>query len=99
MGGEILFVPNRPLGSQNSAKLDIGDPAGWAAVELGSSGQRHLPASVEGKVLIGLPVLGFWASTIVNNNVSNGVLANYASAVRHATSVTCVKASDGMPCD
>ena len=55
--------------------------------------------SMEGKVLRGLPVMGFWASIIVNNNVGNGVLANYAAATRHATSVSCVKVSDGTPCD
>ena len=63
-------------------------------------GEPHaLLPSVEGKVLHGLPIIGFWASNIVNNNVADGVLANYAAAVRHATSVTCVKASDGTPCD
>lgn len=68
------------------------------AANTGSEPHALLP-SAEGKVLRGLPVIGFWASNVVNNNVSNGVLANYAAAVRHATWVTCVKASDGTPCD
>ena len=76
-----------------------------AAVLVGLRSCRELtsreavPPSAEGKVLTGLPTIGFSASNIVNGNVSNGVLANYAAAVRHATSVTCVKASDGTPCD
>ncbi len=69
-------------------------------VDLDAAVEPHaLLPSAEGKVLRGLPVIGFWASNIVNANVSNGVLANYAAAVRHATSVSCVKASDGTPCD
>lgn len=52
--------------------------------------ERHaMLADINGKVLHGLPVIGFWAYNIVNNNVSNGVLANYATSVRHATSVRC----------
>lgn len=74
--------------------------SGWMRIVLDPVVERHaLLPSAEGKVLRGLPVIGFWASNIVNANVSNGVLANYAAAVRHATSVTCVKASDGTPCD
>ena len=60
---------------------------------------HRLPASAEGKVLSGLPAIGFSASNIVNNNVSNGVLANYASTVRHVTTVACTKAADQSPCD
>ena len=74
--------------------------SGWMRIVLDPVGEPHaLLPSVEGKVLHGLPIIGFWASNIVNNNVADGVLANYAAAVRHATSVTCVKASDGTPCD
>ena len=75
--------------------------SGWMRVNLDTAFlELHaLLPSAEGKVLRGLPVIGYWASNIVNNNIGNGVLANYAAAVRHATSVTCVKESDGSPCD
>ena len=64
---------------------------------------HSLLASAEGKVLRGLPVIGFWASNRVNNiansTAAETTFAPYAAAVRHATSATCVKASDGTPCD
>lgn len=75
-------------------------PAGWLDMNLATPLFNHrLPASSEGKVLSGLPVIGYAASIIVNGNVSNGVLANYGYAVRHVTTVACSKASDGLPCD
>lgn len=61
-------------------------------------GHRLLP-SAEGKILHGLPVIGFWAVNMINNHVSNGVLANYAAAVPHVKSVTCVNDRDGAPCE
>ena len=74
--------------------------AGWLDFNLAATNFNHrLPASLEGKILSGLPTIGYAASSIVNANVSNGVLANYASAVRHVTSVACSRASDGLPCD
>ncbi len=75
-------------------------PAGWLDLNLAPINFNHrLQASAEGEVLSGLPAIGFSASNIINNNVSNGVLANYAFAVRHVTTVACKKASDASPCD
>ena len=71
-------------------------PAGWMDLLIYS---RNLPTSVEGKVLFGFPAIGYSASNLINGNVSNGVLANYAYAVRHVTTVACSKASDASPCD
>ena len=74
--------------------------AGWMEMNLAPTNLNHrLPDSAEGKVLSGLPAIGFSASNIANNNVSNSVLANYAYAVRHVTTVSCTKASDQSPCD
>lgn len=74
--------------------------AGWLNLDMAPTNFSHqLPPSAEGKILSGLPTIGYSASNIVNNNVINGVLANYAATVRHATSVTCAKASDSTPCD
>ncbi len=63
--------------------------------------QEHhsMLASTEGKVLRGLPVIGFWASNRVTNRFADTTLAPYAATVRHATSATCMKATDGSPCD
>ena len=74
--------------------------AGWLDFNLAATNFNHrLPASSEGKVLSGLPAIGYSASSIVNGNIGDGVLANYASTVRHVTTVACSKASDGSPCD
>lgn len=75
-------------------------PAGWLEMNLAPINFNHrLPASAEGKMLSGLPAVGYSASNIVNGNVSNGVLANYAYAVRHVTSVACTNVADGLPCE
>lgn len=101
----VFVAPSPPFGSAGVSWLSWGispfvGPAGWLDLNLAPINFDHrLPASTEGKVLSGLPTIGFSASNIVNGNVSNGVLANYASAVRHVTSVTCTKASDQSPCD
>ena len=90
LGSRLLSV-----GSTNSSHYQ-----GTIEVNLDPPRERHrLTPSREGKVLTGLPVIGYWASNIVNSNAIDGVLANYAAAVRHAKSMTCVKASDGTPCD
>lgn len=86
--------PDAPWHVQNLA-----GSAGWLDLNLATLQRNHrLPASVEGKVLSGLPIIGYSATNIINNSVSQGVLANYASAVRHVTLVKCVKATDGTPC-
>lgn len=80
--------------------IQLPGTSGWLKLFLfGSQSAHAMTPSLQGQVLRGLPVIGFWATNLVNNNVSHGVLSNYAAAVPHATSVTCVKASDGSPCD
>lgn len=72
--------------------------SGWMRVNLDPPDRPHaLLPSAEGGVLRGLPMVGFWAYNMVNNNVSDGVLANYAATVRHVRSVTC-QWQDGSPC-
>lgn len=99
LGSTLTFSRYRDVTNPVANQIATAE-SGTMSIHLNPSIQMHkmLP-SVEGKVLVGLPIIGFWASNIVNANVTNGVLANYAAAVRHATSVTCVKASDGTPCD
>ena len=75
-------------------------PAGWMNLSFTAAyRQFRLAASAEGKTLSGLPAIGYMAGNIVNGNVSNGVLANYAYAVRHVTTVACRKTSDLSPCE
>ena len=57
-------------------------------------------ASTDGKVLRGLPVIGFWASNRVTNKTADTTLAPYATAVRHATSATCTQGNPPYgPCE
>ena len=100
---EVLFAPE-PAGARAPELLWHVRPnvaaAGWMDMVLwGANTRPRLPTSAEGKSLLGLPVVGYAASNIVNGNVTNGVLANYAYAVRHVTSVECRKISDGSSCD
>jgi hypothetical protein len=52
-------------------------------------------ASIENKFFAGLPVIGFAAQNLVNNSVSNGVLANYSSAVAHRITTNCYTPESG----
>ncbi len=99
---EVLFAP-APAGARVPdlpwyIRADAA-PAGWLEMFLSRAYTSHrLPLSAEGKSLEGLPAIGYSASNIVNGNVSNGVLANYAAAVRHATAVSCIQDNNGTPC-
>ncbi len=52
-------------------------------------GPREMRLSNEGRYFTGLPVIGFAVQNLVNNNVQNGVLANYSSAVAHRVTTNC----------
>jgi hypothetical protein len=56
---------------------------------------RFMRASIENKFFAGLPVIGFAAQNLVNNSVSNGVLANYSSAVPHRIITNCYTPESG----
>lgn len=78
-------------------------PAGWMDVNLAALAHR-LPASAEGKILSGLPAIGYSAIALGNSPSVGSVLTTRAPsrnayAVRHATSVSCINASDSTPCD
>ena len=79
-------------------------PAGWMDVNLAARSHR-LPASAEGKILSGIPVIGYSATTIANSSrigssfTTSRALSPNAYATRHATTVACTKATGGMPCD
>ncbi len=99
-----VFAAPRPTGMSPYEPMGnvrpVVGPAGWLDLMPTPTNFSHrLPAAAEGKVLSGLPGIGYSASNIVNNNVSNGVLANYGYVTPHATSVSCTKARDSTPCD
>lgn len=65
---------------------------GWARIELDSPAagfQYFLPRGSADQVLIGQPVTGFWASEIINNNVADGVRANFGALHSHRYSGDC----------
>lgn len=49
------------------------------------------PGVAAARVFRGLPAIGFWASSIVNAQVAEGVLSNYAAVVPHVLRVTCTQ--------
>jgi len=52
-----------------------------------------LAAASNGDVLRGLPVIAFSATTFVNGDVANGVLANYGASAAVRSRVACVNAA------
>ena len=94
--------PSRILGSTLTRNLNpaIGNTAvraGWLSVNLGNNPVttgglppvRRLRASVEGNVFTGLPVTGFWAVSIENNNATPGVKGFYGGAFDHKRGRRC----------
>ncbi len=75
-------------GSQSALYGAGADPTGLGPV-------RFMRASIENKYFAGLPVIGFAAQNLVNNSVSNGVLANYSSAVPHRIITNCYTPESG----
>lgn len=74
--------------------------SGSMSVNLDPPVEKHaLLNSAEGKQLRGLPMIGFWASNFVSSKFADSAQANYATAVKHSSSVTCVNGSNGTRCD
>jgi hypothetical protein len=78
--------------------------AGWLRLDFttdnfGSYQSGHVLTSLNGLKLRGLPTIGFLALDYTNENVTPGVLANYSGAYPHRAHVTCVKNTDGSPCE
>lgn len=85
--------PSGVFGSYLRPNIPPYADTGWASFDLASGDGGHaLRPDVAGKVLHGLPVTGFMAYSLVNNNVQNGVLANYGGLFRHRASRSCTVA-------
>lgn len=85
--------PSGVFGSALRPNIPPYADTGWAAFDLDSAVEPHaLRPDAFGKVLHGLPVTGFMAYSLVNNNVQNGVLANYGGLFRHRASRNCTTA-------
>ena len=69
--------------------------AGWARIGFGT---RQARPSVEGHKFVGLPVAGFWAISIENNNATPGVKGFYGGAFNHRNSRACVGDAVGSIC-
>jgi len=62
--------------------------AGWTRIDL-TGPTRQLRPSAEGHRWFGLPVAGFWAVSIENNNATPGVKGFYGGAYNHRNSRRC----------
>lgn len=79
------------LGSKlvSNVRPSVGND-GWLKLNLDPASERHaLRPSTNGNVFHGLPVTGFWATNLVNENVSEGVMSNYSGVYRHRASRSC----------
>lgn len=69
---------------------------GW--VNIGLSGNNHRSrASIDLDQYEGLPVTGFWALTVANQNAAPGVRGFYGGAFRHRGTRECVNAGTTNP--
>lgn len=95
--------PSKILGSVLSRNISTprilgaagnGTQAGWTRINLTQSGgtagaPRVMRQSVENHRFVGLPVSGFWAVSIENNNATPGVKGFYGGAYNHRNSRSC----------
>lgn len=66
--------------------------AGWARLGLDQTApgfQYYLPRAIDNQVMIGQPVVGFWASEAVNDNVGDGLRVNLGALNPHRYSRDC----------
>jgi hypothetical protein len=70
--------------------------SGWLNIDLGSNNHIGRP-SIQGHQYRGLPVTGFWANTVENNNAAPGVRAYYGGAFRHHGTRFCFTGTIAAP--
>ena len=90
---EILKEPLRdaPFTSLSYTNFELPFDSGWALFNLGTlpaqsavvPDQRLSPASEGGRQVVGLPVVGFSATTYTNGELAGGVLSNYGGTFNH----------------
>lgn len=98
-GGAAFQGISDVLGSTLARPVETPFGAGALRLDLRRDVRNQLLPSVEGKSLLGQPMIGFWASQIVNNQVSEGVLANYTAATPHQRTVVCADLVGVSLCD
>lgn len=65
-------------------RLNLYRQAGRTGWGTGGGSELHIMRpDLQGRRMLGLPVIGFWAVSYTNTAVTSGVLANYAGTVRH----------------
>ncbi len=86
----VLAAPAGVNGGGYTVELEDGFSSGWARVAFEQS--LTTDAITVGGVnygsytITGLPVIGFWAANFINENVTEGVMANYSIIHRHRVS-------------
>ena len=62
---------------------------GYIVFDLAALNLGHSLTAIDGRILEGLPSIGFVAEVFTNQNVTPSVLANYSAAVPHKSSLRC----------
>lgn len=89
------------FGSKLRSNLKPWGNDGWARLNLAAGDGGHaLPPDKSGKVLYGLPAIGFMAYNLINANAQPGKLANYGGVFPHRTTSACGTATGTpeLPC-
>ncbi len=93
--------PSRIFGSVHARNIvtprvagaaGVNATAGWTRVSFpgNAAGAGRTRESVEGHRFVGLPVTGFWALSIENNNATPGVKGYYGGLYNHRNNRSCV---------
>ncbi len=62
---------------------------GYVVFDLTAPALGHTLTAVDGRILEGLPTVGFVAENFTNGNVTLGILANYSATVPHRSTLRC----------
>lgn len=92
--------PSRAFGSAFWSASDYRFPNeanGWMKIDLSANGTRTLRPDRSGIALKGLPVTGFMAYNIVNEQAQPGKLANYNGVFPHRASAACESSRPPQP--
>lgn len=86
----VLAAPEGVNGGGYTVELEDGFTAGWARIAfdqfLTTDAMTVDGVNYGSYTITGLPVIGFWAANFINENVTDGVMANYSLIHRHRVS-------------
>jgi hypothetical protein len=78
-----------PIANDGTMQIGLDQVAQAAAGAATSAPTRFMRTSADGRLFVGLPVIGFAVQNFANGNLQGGILASYPSVLSHRTDSEC----------